>query len=132
MQLISESLTPNLDTLTDNEVFFNEGDTGELRLYVDQTLSQEVIKHLESEICSQGVMLTAPITQDARIVVIKFQKAIAPLIIIAGVVGVTIAGLLGWQLFKVSALGLPLWAWVAGGIAAIYAISRRSKWLGKR
>ena len=130
IRLIGEELD-KIDGLSKYEYRFREGDTGELRLYVKQSLSQEDIERLESEIRSQGVVLTAPIVQDARVIVIKFQKAIAPLLIIAGVVGTVVVGLIGWQLFK-DGLGLPLWAWIAGGVVAIYALSRRKKWLGNR
>ena len=128
MKLVAESLSGNLDTLASYEPF-NEGDTGELRVYLEKTLSQEEIVKLETKICNQGAILTEPLVQDARILVIKFKKAIAPLPIIAGVLaGIAV---LGWQLFS-ETTPIPLWAWVLGGFVIGYTVLRRKKWLGKR
>ena len=132
MKLIGENLGQDLSTLKDYESYFNEGDIGELRLYVDNSLNQEDINQLEQDICNQGVILTAPIAQDARVVLIRFQKAIAPLLIIGGVVAAIIVGILGWQLLKTTVSGIPAWAWLLGGALIYYTVSRRKKWLGKK
>ena len=132
LKLIGESLSGDLNTLSGYESYFNEGDTGELRLYLNNELSQERIDTLEREICNQGVMLTAPIIQDARILVIKFQKAIAPLLIIGGAIVVIIGSVIGWQVFRSTQLGVPIWVWILGGVTIGYIILRRKKWLGKQ
>ena len=127
-ELVAEELSGNISSLPDYEPYFGEGDTGELRLYLEHSLYQEEIEQLEQEILNQGVILTESITQDARILVIKFQKAIAPLMIIAIVVGgfaVVIGGLLGWQIFRSVSMGVPLWVWLVGGGALLYLLLRK-------
>ena len=125
LELVAENLGSDISFLGDYEVCYQEGDTGELRLYVDQPLSYDDVSQLEYEICSQGVVLIGPIKQDARVVVISFQKAIAPLAIIAIIVGGIVAiaaGLLGWQIFKYSKLGVPVIVWVVGLGALAYLL----------
>ena len=125
MELIAESLGNNLSNLSDYENKFSEGALGELRIYLDRPLYQNEIDQIEYDIRSQGVILTAPIVQDARVLVIKFKKAIAPLAIIAIAVGGILAvgaGLLGWQIWKSTQLGVPLWAWLIGGAALVYLL----------
>jgi len=122
MKLLGENLGSDLSPIPDYDSYFREGDTGELRLYISESLSDEVIGQLETEICSQGVILTEPIAQDARVVVIKFKKAIAPLIIIIGAVIAIGASILGWQIFKSVQMGVPLWVWLVGGGALLYIL----------
>ena len=125
LELVAENLGSDISFLGDYEVCYQEHDTGELRLYVDQPLSYDDINQMEYEICSQGIVLTEPIKQDARVVVISFQKAIAPLAIIAIIVGGIVAiaaSLLGWQIFKYTKLGVPIWVWAVGGIALLYLL----------
>ena len=124
MELVGERIG-NLSNLSDYEVYFGEGDNGELRVYLQRPLYQDEIDKLENEICSQGVVLTAPITQDARILVIKFQKAIAPLLIIGGAIAAIVAGVTGWQIFRTTQMGVPLWVWGVGGIALLYLLFRK-------
>lgn len=125
MKLIGENLSSGLSSLPGYEAYYKEGDIGELRLYVSQPLSDETIEQLESEIISKGVYLTEPIAQDARVVIIKFKKTIAPLLIIAGAIAAIGVGLLGWQIFKLTALGVPIWAWIVGGGALLYLVLRK-------
>ena len=122
-ELVAEELSSDLSSLQNYEVFFNEGDTGELRLYLSDELYQGDIIELENMITEQGVILTEPIRQYARILSIKFKKEIAPLLIIVGAVVVVVGGLLGWQIFKTTQLGVPLWVWAVCGIAIIYLIT---------
>ena len=123
MKLIAENLGEDLSTLENYEVYYNEGDRGEARLYVSESLTEEQLQLIEGEILSQGVVLTEPIYQVARCVHINFEKRLAPLAIIAIVVGgivVVVGGLLGWQIFKSTQLGVPLWVWGIAGAALIY------------
>jgi len=127
MTIIGENLTGNITSLPSYEKYFQEGETGELRLYLSSPISQFDIERLEQDILNQGVVLTAPITQDANILSIKFQKAIAPLVIIAiaaGAVGLVASGLVGWQIFKTTQAGVPLWVWGIGGVALLYLLLR--------
>ena len=124
MRLVGENISNDLSTLPKYEAYFGEGDTGELRLYVSEFLTDNAIQQLEDEIIAKGVVLTEPITQDARIVVIKFKKMIAPLLIIVGAVVAIGAGILGWQVFKTTQMGVPIWVWVVGGSALLYLLLR--------
>ena len=129
MNVIAEGQGQELATLDRYEYLFAEGQKGELRLYLSEGISMDTISELEQVILSQGVVLTEPIRQDARVVVIKFQKAIAPLIIIGLAVAAIIgAGLLGWQLF--TALGkIPWWAWAVGIFGVGFLMLRRRGWV---
>ena len=120
MELIGENLGSNISSLDKYEVYYNEGDEGELRLYVSESVSENVLVSLENEILGQGVTLTAPIVQEARIISVKFRKEIAPLLIIALAVGAIIVGLLGWQIFQLVVAGIPLWVILIGGGALLY------------
>lgn len=110
MRLIAEGF--ELNKLSDAEHLFAEGDRGEVRIYLDGNIGTHA---LEERLLAEGVVLTDTIRQDAGVVVIKFQKQIAPLLIIVGALGLMGVGAgLGWQIFK---FDIPSWAWVMGGIA---------------
>ena len=132
MELIGESLSNNLSNLSSYEVYFKEGDTGELRVYLERSLYQDEMDCIQTEILSQGVILIAPVTQDARILVIKFRKTIAPLLIIGGAIAAIVIGTIGWQLLRTETAGIPLWTWITGVGFILYTVSRRKKWRGKR
>ncbi len=124
-ELVGESLSSDLTDLSQYETQYSEGDTGEVRVYLDRQLTDEALRSIENNIRSQGVVLTGPVTQDVRVLVIPFKKAIAPLAIIAIVVGaVALVGstILGWQIFKSVKAGVPLWVWGVGGAALLYLI----------
>ena len=120
--LIGEYIGDSLGTLPGYEVYYSEGSRGELRLYLNESLSNDDLLMLENNILGQGVILTSPIEQDANIVSIKFQKAIAPLLIIAGAVTLIVGSLIGWQIFKTTQMGVPLWVWLVGGLALAYIV----------
>lgn len=122
--LIGEKLGSDLSSLSSYETYFGEGDIGELRVYLDRPLYQDEIDRLQTELLSQGVTLTAPITQDARILLIRFQKQIAPLLIIGGAIAAIVAGILGWQIFKGTQVGIPVWVWIVGGLSLAYLLFR--------
>lgn len=109
----------DLSTIGSVEQFFNENDYGEMRVYVDHTISEQEIVDIEQSILSQEVVLTTPIIQDSNILIIKFQKKIAPLIIIAGVLVAAVGGILGWQVFQATKYGIPVWAWGLLGLGVI-------------
>jgi len=102
---------------------FTEGETGEVRFYLDRNLSQYEIEYMQDDILSQGVVLTEPIIQEHNILVVKFQKTLWPLLIIGGAV-TAITGLFGWQIFKSVQAGVPLWVWGVGGAAVLYLLLR--------
>lgn len=121
--IIAEKLGSDVSSLLDYESHYREGDTGELIVYLQEPLNYEEMEQLETEISGQGVILTAPIQQDAKMLVIGFRKAIAPLAIIAGALAVVAAVIIGWQLFK-AVSAVPTWAWILGGLAGAYCIIR--------
>ena len=124
-ELVGERLSNNLAELPEYEDLFAEGSRGELRLYVNQPLSEYQLGQMENELLNQGVTLTEPISQIARVVSIKFEKRLAPLAIIAIVVGAIVAigaALLGWQIWKTTTAGVPSWVWVVGIGAVLYLI----------
>lgn len=129
LALVAESLDSDLSVLENYESIYRENDKGELRLYTDSTLSQITLQELEDKITSEGVHLSGPITQDARIIHIKFEKRIAPLAIIAIAIGVVIAGILGWQLFKLEPI-VQVGLLIAGGLL-LYMLFRRAKSVGR-
>ena len=121
--IIAEKLGSDISSLPDYESYYNEGDTGELVVYLQKSLNYEEMEQLETEICGQGAVLTTPIQQDARMLVIRFKKAIAPLAIIVGALAVVAVMIIGWQLFK-AVSAIPTWAWILGGLAGTYCIFR--------
>ena len=127
MKLVKESLENSLVNLSEYDKYFAVGDTGELRIYLQDNLSQSNIDQLTLNL--QGVILTFPIVQDARILVIRFQKAVGTLAIIGES---TVNGVIGWQLFKVTGAVFPVWGWVVGGLAAGYVLLGGKKWPGKK
>lgn len=125
MVLVAEG--QNIESLSGFEGIFNEGDKGEVRIYLSNELTMAEIQKLQDDIVAKGVVLSEPIVQDMRIVVIKFEKRIAPLLIIAAAIGVAI---IGWQLFKAIS-AIPWWTWLVGGGTVLYLLTRKgAKWLG--
>jgi len=125
MKLIAEQLNGDLSSIANSESRFAEHDTGEVRIYLENNASQSTIDELQGMILSQGVVLTGPIVQDANMIIIPFQKAIAPLLIIGGAIAAIIVGITGWQIFKMTTAGIPLWAIIVGGGALAYLLFNR-------
>lgn len=103
--------------------YFEENDEGEVRFFLNHTLTPDELAFLQNEILASGVTLTGPITQSEGIVFIPFRKEIAPLLIIGGIVGaIALAGggILGWEIFKATKAGVPIWVWIIGGLAVLY------------
>ena len=102
------------------EYAFAEGEKGELRVQLSDPLFLEEIQALQDDILSQGVVLTCPIKQQGDILTIRFQKAIAPLIIIALAISALGVGfIIVWQLFKQERGTIALIAASAAVIAAV-------------
>lgn len=115
MELVAEGT--ELNKLAEAESLFAEGDKGELRLYLDRKVSEDILYEFESSLCNQGVILTEPIRQEAHIVFIKFKKATEPLTIIAATIIATgVSSVIGWQLEK-EPLGIPWWGWAIGAVS---------------
>ncbi len=122
MNLIAEGT--NLSELEACESLLSEGQNGQVRLYLDRSITPLELQQVEDTIVGQGVVLTQPIQAAETIMVISFQKAIAPLAIIVGAVGLVAAVVLGWQLMS-NFLGIPVWMWLVGGGLLVWALARR-------
>ena len=123
MKLVAEQLGNNITSIAVHESAFAEGDKGELAVYLSRPLTQDDIFSLEQNILSQGVVLTEPIAQDSGILVIKFQKAMAPLLIIGiavAAVAISVSGVLGWQIFKLTPEQASVQLWSILGLAFAY------------
>lgn len=132
-ELVAESLSGNITELGAYEEQFAELDTGEVRIYVDQELSETELCYIEGDILAQGVVLTDYIVQDGGVIVIKFRKELAPLVIIGIIAATGIGGIVGWQLFKdkitgwlAAPFGVPWWVWIlgTGSVVALYFMTR--------
>jgi hypothetical protein len=124
MELVAENLTSDIGSISTYESKYNEGDTGELRVYVSQPLSEYQVQEIEKNILSQGVVLTSPVQYGNGMLIVNFQKAIAPLLIIGGIIAAIVAGVVGWQIFKTTQMGVPIWVWCIGGVAILYLLLR--------
>ena len=122
MQLIAQGL--DITELEQSESLLAEGEAGEVRLYLSQEPTIEQLQALQDGLLERGVILTEPIAYDARIVSIKFVKGIAPLVIVGLVVGGLFATGIGWQVFKATRAGIPLWVIGLGGAALLYLLLR--------
>jgi hypothetical protein len=69
---------------------------GELRLYLEQPLPDEVVKAIEAELAESGVDLCDPIQQDAHILLIRFRRGET---MATAISRIDIPNLIGWQLF---------------------------------
>jgi hypothetical protein len=132
METIITENTNDLNDLGKYEVYFNEYDTGELRIFVDEPISLGVVAELQDKILAQGVVLTAPIVYDENgIIIIRFQKALAPLIIIgAALAAVGITGsVISWQLIKTKLSNVPglIWALAIGSVFFLILSSEPAK-----
>lgn len=123
MNVIAESMTNDLTGLASYEDMFAEGECGELLIYLDRTLSDTEIDQIEQQLLDQGVILTKPIACDARVLSIGFQKAMPALVVIAGI---TIVGVLGWQLLKDIGV-IAKWLLIGGALVAGFLLAKNLK-----
>ena len=122
MLVVAEGLT--LAELGSYEPLLAEGQQGEVRIYLDRILVLSEIQQIEDEILAQGVVLTDHIQSADGILVIPFQKMLAPLLIVGLVVsGILAVGtaIFGWQLLT-NVQGIPIWIWMVGGAALLYLL----------
>ena len=122
MNLIAEG--QSLTELEACESLLSEGQSGQVRLYMDRSLTSLELQQVEDTIVGQGVILTQPIQAAETIVVVSFQKAIAPLTIIVAAVGLVAAAVLGWQLMS-EFWGIPVWMWLLGGGLLVWALKSK-------
>ena len=123
MNIIAENISNGLTGLADCDNMFSEGEEGELLIYLENDLPDTEIDSIEQQLCDQGVVLTKPVACDARVLVIGFQKAMPPLVVIASL---AITGVIGWQLLKAVNVSTWVWALAIGGVAT-YVLIRSLK-----
>lgn len=125
--LIAEGGASDLINIGQYEDQFAEGDHGILDLYLGITPPDLVVDALETAIRGAGVILDRidVIPGDSSHMKIHFQKGIAPLVIIAGAVAVSLViffAVISWKLSKVSPT-LITWQLVLIIVLAILAAS---------
>jgi len=102
-RLIDQQLSSDLLGIDRTEELFPEYGKGKAVIYMSSSLTPSHIRAIETELHNREVHLTAPIVQEGRALHIQFEKRIAPLLIIGGIVGLVVAAgaaLLGWQVFQ--------------------------------
>ncbi len=133
-QVLAQSLGHTITDLPDHEKEYMEGEYGELQIYTSDSLAPYQIQQLEDDIRARGVVLSGPITHDARTVFIPFQKAQIPLALIASAVAALIVivptSIVGWQLYK-TFTGVPKWIYLGLGGLAIYFLWKDLPWRKK-
>lgn len=126
LELIAEGDSPNINSIANYESKFAEGDKGQLNFYVNKDMTSEEVSIYQNLISKAGVKLTSSVTCEGRVLSIPFQKAIAPLVIIIGIIVLIIAIIIGWQLFKekkpiteVELFGIPIWVLGVGALGIL-------------
>ena len=102
---------------------FQEGESGEVRLYLSRPLTSVELTNLDKKLRESGAVLTGPIQQASTVVSIPFQKELPFLILLAPLAAGL--GVLGWQLLKPEFFAGPLV--IAGGILLLFAFLIRGK-----
>ena len=112
--LLGEGIS--ISHLPQMEARLPEGSTGELRLYLENPVTQSEIDTLQENL--SGV-LTGPIHQVSRVLIIPYRKSFGPLLLIIAALALIPLVVLGWQLFK-SLQNIPLWVWLAAAGLVTY------------
>ena len=121
--IIGQSLKGDLSGIGECERYLNEGDIGEVRIYLKNEASQEQLQQIEKDILLQGVTLNGHVTEIVNCVIVPFIKKSSPLAAIASVgTDLTNNDIIGWQIIKTSLSTVPTWVWWAGGLG-IFAIT---------
>ena len=128
-QLIDQQLSQDLIGIDRSEDHFPEYGRGKVVIYMSNDLTHDDIMNIETGIRNEGVYLTAPIVQEGRALHIQFEKRIAPLLIIGGVVAaLVVAGtaFFGWQVFQQIGDISPYLPWIlgAGGLLLLWFLVR--------
>ena len=140
--VIAEGDKEHPPVIAELEPKFKNGDTGELRLYVNGVMPQIELDKLQQDLLASGVVLTAPIMQQGEIIFIRFVNS-APTASIAGlgaigfgpvaIIALVIGGVasiwgsvVGWQLYK-SVSEIPMVVWLGLGGLFAWLLLRNSK-----
>ena len=122
LEKVSEGST--LTQITNYQEQFEEGEKGELRLFLRVSAPEWAISSLQDELGNRGVELWDEVRQAARTVYIRFTKrspVLAWVVAALIAIGLAILIIVGWQLFRVGTmLGVPKWAlWIGIGVGAL-------------
>lgn len=125
-----------LSELPDYEGLLEEGQKAEVTLYLTEEVGQEVLDQIYDGLVARGVVLTDDVIEalgrEPKIS-IRFQKAIAPLVIIAGVIGgIVFLPFIVWQWRLalmppgelIKTVILPIGLLAVGGIVLIAVIMK--------
>ena len=134
----------DLDNLGGYEEHFGEGEQGVLDFELRFSPPSDIVQALEATIRQSGVMLTRSLqvtSSSSPHLKIHFEKRLAPLAILAIIVGAAFAFVLlviGWKLLKVEPSTIAGMAWgtiiliIVGVIVAVIVIALAGKMvLGK-
>ena len=125
--VIGQSLTPDITSIADYEKYLNEGDIGDVRIYLNHEATQSQLQSIEDTILSQGVTLNGHVYQVANCVIIPYVKLQEPLSVISNSLG-DLNDVVGWQIIKVGIDSVPVWIWWVGGVgiaALLLAVLRK-------
>ena len=122
--------------LPNYENLLEEGQKAEVTLYLTEEVGQEVLDQIYDGLAARGVVLTDDVIgtlgREPKIT-IRFQKAIAPLVIIAGVIaGVAFLPFIIWQwrlalmppAELIKTVILPIGLLAIGGLVLIAVITK--------
>jgi len=141
VELVAENLDGTMNGLVEAGAHFAEYDTGEVYIYRQNELNESQLQDLQDQLLAEGVVLTEPIAQDARMIVIKFRVEMLPFAAIAAIVA-AVGGLIGFTVFKDKVVtflkapfGVPWWVWAVGAVGvgiAVYKIQHPSQGSGSQ
>ncbi|MFC1909426.1 hypothetical protein ACFLXD_06230 [Chloroflexota bacterium] len=95
-KLIAANTSDYLTYLSDYIKNLSKVDRIELRIYLENPLSDDLVQAMENELTEHGAILCSPLLQDARIVRIIFSSNEALPVAIGNI---KLPTLLGWQIF---------------------------------
>ena len=99
------------------ERFFQEGERGEVRIYLQKPLSEPELITLSQTIKAKGGVLTGEIQQVGGIIIMPFRKELPFLLLLVPLlIGV---GVVGWQVLKPETIGGTL---LIGAVIALLAL----------
>jgi uncharacterized membrane protein YdcZ (DUF606 family) len=117
MNVIAEGTTPQ--ELESAMSQFKAGQTGEIRFYLDKSLTPDEITGLYNKLLASGFILTEPLKQEGTILSVEFQKT-------SSLQGIGSFWTDLWSYIKApfqvlsTMLKVPWWVWVGGGVAIMY------------
>ena len=103
------------------ERLFQEGESGEVRLYLNRTLSEPELTNLRQDIKAKGGVLVGEIRQVGGIASIRFRKELPFLLLLVPLLAG--AGVVGWQVLKPETTGSILLIGAGVALLALLVVS---------